>query len=48
MYTIQENTFIIEAYSRPHPFAIDHIWNFDVYFEVGIQPVERHIVILQG
>jgi hypothetical protein len=48
MYTMQENTFIIEAYFRSHPFAINHIWNFDEYFEVGIFPVERHIVFLQG
>jgi hypothetical protein len=30
MYIMQENTFIIEAYFRSHPFAINHIWNFDV------------------
>jgi hypothetical protein len=30
MYTMQENTFIIKAYFRSHPFAINHIWNFDV------------------
>jgi hypothetical protein len=33
MYTMQENTFINEAYFRSYPFAINHIWNFDV----GIQ-----------
>jgi hypothetical protein len=48
MYTMQKNTFIIEAYFRSHPFAINHIWNFDVYFELGALPVERHIVFLQG
>jgi hypothetical protein len=48
MYPIQENIFIIEAYSRPHPIAIDHIWNFNVYFEVETQAVEWHIVFLQG
>jgi hypothetical protein len=46
---MQEITFFIEAYFRSHPFAINHIWNFDVYnFEVGVLPVERHIVFLQG
>jgi hypothetical protein len=45
-YTMQENTFIIEAYYPSHLFAINHIWNFDVYFEVGVLPVERHIVFL--
>jgi hypothetical protein len=30
MYTMQENTLINEAYFRSHPFAINHIWNFDV------------------
>jgi hypothetical protein len=39
MYTMQENTFIIEAYFRSHPFAINHIWNFDVFFEVRVLPV---------
>jgi hypothetical protein len=43
----QENIFIIETYFRSHPFAINRIWNFDVYFEVRV-PVERHIVFLQG
>jgi hypothetical protein len=28
MYTMQENTFIIEAYFRSHPFAVNYIWNF--------------------
>jgi hypothetical protein len=45
---MQENTFIIEAYFRSHPFAINHIWNFDAYFEVGVLSVERHLVFLQG
>jgi hypothetical protein len=45
---MQENTFIIEAYFRFHPFAINHIWNLDVFFEVRVVPVERHIVFLQG
>jgi hypothetical protein len=38
MYTMQENTVITEAYFRSHPFEINHIWNFDVYFEVGVLP----------
>jgi hypothetical protein len=36
MYTVQENTFIIEVYFLSHPFAINHIWNFDVYFEIEV------------
>jgi hypothetical protein len=44
---MQESTSIIEAYFRSHPFAINHIWNFDAYFEVGV-PVERHLVFLEG
>jgi hypothetical protein len=48
MCTMQENAFIIEAYFRSHPFGINHIWNFDVYFEVGVLRVERHIEFLQG
>jgi hypothetical protein len=40
MFTMQENAFIMEAYFPSHPFAINHIWNFDVYFEVGVLPVE--------
>jgi hypothetical protein len=37
MYTMQENIFIIEAYFRSHPLPINHIWNFDVYFEVEVK-----------
>jgi hypothetical protein len=46
MYTMQENTSIIETNFRSHPFAINHIWNYDVNFEVGVLLssffVERH------
>jgi hypothetical protein len=44
MYTMQENTVITEGYFRSHPFEINHIWTFHVYFFF----VERHIVFLQG
>jgi hypothetical protein len=52
---MQQNTFIIEAYFRSHPFAINEIWNFNIsiytYFEVKVLPsflfVERYIVFLQ-
>jgi hypothetical protein len=35
---MQENTSVIETNFRSHPFAINHIWNLDVNFEVGVLP----------
>jgi hypothetical protein len=51
MYTMLENTktlsLLRRTYFRSHPFSINHIWNFDVYFQIAVLPVERHIVFLR-
>jgi hypothetical protein len=53
MYTMQENTKTLSLlrhaywYFRSHPFSINHICNFDVYFQIAVLPVERHIVFLR-